>query len=31
VYLIEKGVIRHESTSAALKHDTEVRLRYLGV
>jgi branched-chain amino acid transport system ATP-binding protein len=31
VYLIEKGVIKHESTSAALKENPEVRLRYLGV
>jgi branched-chain amino acid transport system ATP-binding protein len=31
VYLIEKGVIKHEATSADLRADTEVRLRYLGV
>jgi branched-chain amino acid transport system ATP-binding protein len=31
VYLIEKGVIRHEGASAALKQDPETRLRYLGV
>jgi branched-chain amino acid transport system ATP-binding protein len=31
VYLIEKGVIRHAGTSAALKQDPETRLRYLGV
>ena len=31
VYLIEKGVIRYEGASAALKHDTATRLRYLGV
>ncbi len=31
VYLIEKGVIKHEGTSAALKADADVRLRYLGV
>ena len=31
VYLIEKGVIRHESTSAELRDDAETRLRYLGV
>jgi branched-chain amino acid transport system ATP-binding protein len=31
VYLIEKGVIRHEGTSASLKADPETRLRYLGV
>jgi branched-chain amino acid transport system ATP-binding protein len=31
VYLIEKGVIRHEGTSAALREDPETRLRYLGV
>ncbi len=31
VYLIEKGVIRYEGASAALKHDAATRLRYLGV
>ena len=31
VYLIEKGVIRHEGRSADLRDDPEVRLRYLGV
>ena len=31
VYLIEKGVIRHEGSSAALRDDAETRLRYLGV
>jgi branched-chain amino acid transport system ATP-binding protein len=31
VYLIEKGIIRYEGSSAALKHDAETRLRYLGV
>jgi branched-chain amino acid transport system ATP-binding protein len=31
VYLIEKGVIRHEGASADLKHDPATRLRYLGV
>jgi len=31
VYLIEKGVIRHEGRSADLRNDAEVRLRYLGV
>jgi branched-chain amino acid transport system ATP-binding protein len=31
VYLIEKGVIKHEGTSAQLKEHAEVRLRYLGV
>jgi branched-chain amino acid transport system ATP-binding protein len=31
VYLIEKGVIKHEGRSADLKHDAAVRLRYLGV
>ena len=31
VYLIEKGVIRHEGSSAALQADPETRLRYLGV
>jgi branched-chain amino acid transport system ATP-binding protein len=31
VYLIEKGVIRHEGTSADLREDPETRLRYLGV
>jgi branched-chain amino acid transport system ATP-binding protein len=31
VYLIEKGIIRHEGTSAALKADATTRLRYLGV
>jgi branched-chain amino acid transport system ATP-binding protein len=31
VYLIEKGVIRHEGRSADLQHDTETRLKYLGV
>jgi branched-chain amino acid transport system ATP-binding protein len=31
VYLIEKGVIRHEGTSAALRGDPETRFRYLGV
>jgi branched-chain amino acid transport system ATP-binding protein len=31
VYLIEKGVIRHQGTSADLKEDPETRLRYLGV
>jgi branched-chain amino acid transport system ATP-binding protein len=31
VYLIEKGVIRHEGPSAALQADPETRLRYLGV
>src|SRR5262249_11784524 len=29
VYLIEKGVIRHQGTSADLKRDPEIRLRYL--
>jgi branched-chain amino acid transport system ATP-binding protein len=31
VYLIEKGVIRHEGRSSDLQADAEVRLRYLGV
>lgn len=31
VYLIEKGVIRHEGRSRDLQTDAEVRLRYLGV
>ena len=31
VYLIEKGVIKHEGRSADLKADAETRLRYLGV
>ncbi len=31
VYLIEKGVIRHDGTSADLREDPETRLRYLGV
>lgn len=31
VYLIEKGVIRHEGRSADLRDDAEIRLRYLGV
>lgn len=31
VYLIEKGVIRHQGASADLKHDAATRLRYLGV
>jgi len=31
VYLIEKGVIRHEGTCADLKQDPEIRPRYLGV
>src|SRR5262247_147326 len=31
VYLIEKGAIKHEGTSAALRDDAETRLRYLGV
>jgi branched-chain amino acid transport system ATP-binding protein len=31
VYLIEKGVIKHEGTSAGLREDADVRLRYLGV
>src|SRR5262249_1140043 len=30
-YLIEKGVIKHEAPSPELQHDTEVRVRYLGV
>jgi branched-chain amino acid transport system ATP-binding protein len=30
-YLIEKGVIKHEAPSSELQHDTEVRVRYLGV
>ncbi|HXJ79082.1 MAG TPA: ABC transporter ATP-binding protein [Candidatus Methylomirabilis sp.] len=31
VYLIEKGVIKHEARSRDLQHDPAVRLRYLGV
>lgn len=31
VYLIEKGVIRHEGRSADLRDSAEIRLRYLGV
>jgi len=31
VYLIEKGVIKHEARSADLQRDAAVRLRYLGV
>ncbi len=31
VYLIEKGVIRHESRSTDLRDDAAIRLRYLGV
>jgi branched-chain amino acid transport system ATP-binding protein len=31
VYLIEKGVIKHEGRSADLQSDPAVRLRYLGV
>jgi len=31
VYLIEKGAIKHEGRSAALRDDTETRVRYLGV
>jgi branched-chain amino acid transport system ATP-binding protein len=31
VYLIEKGVIRHEGRSSDLRADAAVRLRYLGV
>jgi branched-chain amino acid transport system ATP-binding protein len=31
VYLIEKGVIKHEAPSRDLQHDAAVRLRYLGV
>jgi branched-chain amino acid transport system ATP-binding protein len=31
VYLIEKGVIRYEGASTALKRDAATRLRYLGV
>ncbi len=31
VYLIEKGVIKHEAPSRDLQHDVETRLRYLGV
>ena len=31
VYLIEKGVIKHEARSNDLQNDTAVRLRYLGV
>ena len=31
VYLIEKGVIKHEGRSSDLKADPAVRLRYLGV
>jgi len=31
VYLLEKGAIRHESASADLARDVDVRLRYLGV
>jgi branched-chain amino acid transport system ATP-binding protein len=31
VYLIEKGLIRHEGRSSDLQADAEVRLRYLGV
>jgi branched-chain amino acid transport system ATP-binding protein len=31
VYFVEKGAIKHEGRSAALQHDTEVRMRYLGV
>jgi branched-chain amino acid transport system ATP-binding protein len=30
-YLIEKGVIKHEAPSRDLQHDTQTRLRYLGV
>jgi len=31
VYLIEKGVIKHEARSSELRDDAAVRLRYLGV
>jgi branched-chain amino acid transport system ATP-binding protein len=31
VYLIEKGAIKHEGRSAALRDDAETRVRYLGV
>lgn len=31
VYIIEKGVIRHESTAAALSENTEVMKKYLAV
>ena len=31
VYLIEKGVIKHEARSADLANDAEARHRYLGV
>jgi branched-chain amino acid transport system ATP-binding protein len=31
VYLIEKGTIRHEARSSALRADAALRLRYLGV
>ena len=31
VYLIEKGVIKHEGRSADLRADADTRLRYLGV
>src|SRR5262245_54878864 len=31
VYLIEKGAIKHEARSSALKDDPAMRLRYLGV
>jgi len=31
VYLIEKGVIKHEGRSSDLRDDPDVRLRYLGV
>jgi branched-chain amino acid transport system ATP-binding protein len=31
VYLIEKGAIKHEGRSSALRNDAAVRLRYLGV
>ena len=31
VYLIEKGVIKHEARARDLQHDAQARLRYLGV
>ena len=31
VYLIEKGVIKHEARSSELRDDAAPRLRYLGV
>jgi len=31
VYVINKGAIAHESTSAALRNNEEIKTRYLGV